>query len=79
MASRLSQDNKELDKIFDKEIKKLRVESGPSSPEMFQKISPGVYILGGRLVVSMSMEGDTIRASFAKDGKVISNTLDSLL
>lgn len=68
-----------MDKIFEKEIKKSRVDQGPHGLEMFKKISPGVYIVGGALVVSMSIEGDNIRVSFAKDGKVINTTLDSLL
>jgi len=55
------------------------VDQGPHGLEMFKKISPGVYIVGGTLVVSMSIDGDTIRVSFAKDGKVINTTLDSLL
>ena len=79
MAGRLSEDNKDLEKIFDKELRKLKLEQGANFNEMFRKIVTGVYIVRGIVVVSMSMDGDNIKVSFAKDGKVINTTIDSLL
>ena len=79
MASKLSEENKDLEKIFDKELRKLRLEQGANFNEMFQKIITGVYIVSGKVVVSMSMDGDNIKVSFAKDGKVINTTINLLL
>jgi len=79
LASKLSEENKDLEKIFDKELRKLRLEQGANFNEMFQKIITGVYIVSGKVVVSMSMDGDNIKVSFAKDGKVINTTINSLL